>query len=162
MIKKYPWHFIYLIFIIISLTNIMQKLRWISLTDNIVWELTEIEKNNTRLVCKDSPKGSYIKKGDILYNINLYPIKNHIDLKRVTHKLNSNKKTARYTVERNELDKIQMIDINRKYTPSYYYLMVFPGIIFVLLTLNILNINLKQADVIKIPRIFCLHESRTT
>ncbi len=156
MIKKYPWHFIYLIFIIISLTNIMQKLRWISLTDNIVWELTEIEKNNTRLVCKDSPKGSYIKKGDILYNINLYPIKNHIDLKRVTHKLNSNKKTARYTVERNELDKIQMIDINRKYTPSYYYLMVFPGIIFVLLTLNILNINLKQADVIKIPRIFHL------
>ncbi len=134
----------------------MQKLRWNTPTDAIDWELTKITDNETRLVCKKAPEGSNISKGDILFNINKYPIKNHIDLYRVIQKLSQLKKTPLYTIERNELDKIRTLQSMNKFTPSYYYLMVFSGIIFVILTLNILNINLKQENMIKIPSIFHL------
>jgi len=154
MIKKYPWHFIYLVFIIISLTNIMQKLRWSSPTDGIKWELKKINKKEALLVCENSPKNSEIHKGDILNSINLYPIKNKIDLSRVIHQVSKNKLTLKYNVERNELDITCFADIKKEYTPSYYYLMVFTGIIFILLTLNILNTNLKPNIVIKIPKLF--------
>jgi len=157
MIKKYPWHFVYLIFIIIGLTNIMQKLRWSEPTDGIIWELRQITDTENRLVCKESPENSYINKGDILYSINNYPIKNKIDLKRVILKVSKTKKAPKYNVERNEIDIVRIGEITKKYTPSYYYLLVFSGIIFVLLTLNILNTNFNfKQEHLKIPLIFHL------
>ncbi|MCK4888747.1 MAG: hypothetical protein KAS97_02375, partial [Candidatus Aminicenantes bacterium] len=75
MIKKYPWHFIFLIFVIFSLTNIFQKIQWKTRTDNIVW----IETTDG-LVCKKAPPETGIKRGDILFTINKYMVRDKIDL----------------------------------------------------------------------------------
>ena len=77
MIKKYPWHFIFALFILISLTNIFQKLKWSSASDNIVWENSE-----KGLVCLSAAQNSPIKPGDILLAVNKYTIANKIDLLR--------------------------------------------------------------------------------
>ena len=81
MIKKYPWHFIYLIFVIICLTNIFQKLKWNAPTDNILWR-----ESSTGLECVDSPRESLIKPGDILLTINKYVVSSKIALFRIIQK----------------------------------------------------------------------------
>ena len=50
MIKKYPWHFIFALFILISLANIFQKLKWSSVSDHLVWE-----NSDQGLVCAVGP-----------------------------------------------------------------------------------------------------------
>jgi len=145
MIKKYRWYFIYLIFIILSLTNIFQKLQWNSTTDNIKWEQTE-----NGLMCLNSPSNSSIKKGDILLTINKYIVKTNIDRERII----KTAKYCRYEIERNGLLNNFGIDIINEYTPVSYYILVFSGLLFILLTLNILNTNLKQPNYILSPTIF--------
>ncbi len=145
MIKKYHWYFIYLIFIILALTNIFQKLQWSSSTDNIRWEQTE-----NGLMCINSPSDSPIKKGDTLLTINKYIIETNINRERIIKK----RKYCRYEIERNGLLNNVGIDIINKHTPFSYYILAFSGILFILLTLNILNANLKQPNHILTPPIF--------
>ena len=61
MIKKYPWHLIFALLILISLANLFQKLKWSSVSDHLVWENSE-----HGLVCVSAPAGSQVKPGDIL------------------------------------------------------------------------------------------------
>jgi len=147
MIKKYPWHFIYLIFVIISLANIFQKLQWSTPTDNIFWENT-----SEGLRCLSAPSEISIKKGDILLTVNKYIIKTNIDLNRII----STRKYCRYEIEHNGIIKNVGINIVNKYTPLTYYILVFSGILSILLTLNLLNANLKQSQDFHSPKIFFL------
>ncbi len=147
MIKKYPWHFVYLIFVIISLANIFQKLRWSMPTDNISWVATE-----QGLQCAHAPKDSAVKPGDILLTVNKYIVKEITDLYRIL----GSRKYHRYEIERNSLIKNVGIDVVNGYTPVSYYIMVFSGLLFILLTLNILNADLKQPKDFSPPPIFFL------
>lgn len=147
MIKKYPWHFVYLIFVLICLGNIFQKLKWSAPTDNISWK-----KTGVGLECVDSPKNSPIKKGDILLTVNKFIVSSKIDLGRVIEK----RTYCRYEIERKGLLKNIGIDIVNKYTPFSYYILVFSGILSILLTLNILNANLIQNLDFQSPKIFFL------
>ncbi|MCK5058010.1 MAG: PAS domain-containing protein [Candidatus Aminicenantes bacterium] len=135
MIKKYPWHFVYLVFIILALTNIFQKLEWKFPTDGIRWEST-----TQGLVCVKAPKDSPIKKDDILITVNKFIVTDIIDLNRVIRE----KKLCRYEIERDEILKNELVDIFYKFTPPSYYILVFSGLILILLTLRVLNTSLKQ------------------
>ncbi len=145
MIKKYPWHFIFLIFVIFSLTNIFQKIQWKTRTDNIVW----IESSDG-LVCKTAPKETGIKSGDILFTINKYVVKDKIDLARVIE----NKEICIYEIERDDLLKRSDIDITFRYTPTLYYILVLSGVLMLFMTLMILNSNLKKGEGIITPKKF--------
>jgi len=147
MIKKYPWHFIFLIFVIFSLTNIFQKIQWKTRTDNIVW----IETTDG-LVCKKAPPETGIKKGDILFTINKYIVRDKIDLARVIE----NKAICIYEIERDDLLKRNDIDIIFRYTPSFYYILVLSGVLMLFMTLMILNSNLKKGEGIITPKKFYL------
>jgi len=145
MIKKYPWHFIFALFILISLTNIFQKLKWSSASDNIVWENSE-----KGLVCLSAAQNSPIKPGDILLAVNKYTIANKIDLLRAIEQRNY----CRYEIERQGILQNVGIDINLVFTPFSYYILVFVGILSILLTLGILNAHIKQETLFPPPQIF--------
>jgi signal transduction histidine kinase len=135
MIKKNPWYFAFLIFVILCLANIFQKLQWQMPTDNIAWE-----ESAEGLICLKAPKDSPLKKGDILSAVNNYEIKNIIDLNRVIAK----KKFCRYEIERDGIFTGVVVDISTRHTPLSYYILVFSGVIMIILTLRILNINLEE------------------
>ncbi len=145
MIKKYPWHFIFALFILISLANIFQKLKWSSATDNLVWESTE-----QGLVCRSAPANSQVKEGDILLAVNKYLIGSRIDLLRSIEGRNY----CRYEIERQGILKNIGVDIDPVFTPFSYYILVFVGILAILLTLGVLNIFVKQATLFPPPQVF--------
>ena len=145
MIKKYPWHFIFALFILISLTNIFQKLKWSSATDHIVWENSE-----KGLVCYSSAPNSPIKPGDILLAVNKYTISTMIDLMRSIEQRNY----CRYEIESQGILKNVGVDIDPYYTPFFYYILVFVGILSILLTLGILNVHIKKETLFPPPQIF--------
>jgi two-component system NtrC family sensor kinase len=147
MIKKYPWHFIFALFILISLTNIFQKLKWSSASDNIVWENTE-----KGLVCLSAAQNSPIKPGDLLLAVNKYTISNKIDLLRSIEQRNY----CRYEIESQGILKNVGVDINQAVTPFSYYILVFVGILSILLTLGVLNVYIKQETLFPPPQIFFL------
>jgi hypothetical protein len=145
MIKKYPWHFIFALFILISLANIFQKLKWSSASDHLVWESTD-----HGLVCVEAPASSQVKPGDILLAVNKYSIANRIDLLRSI----AGRNYCRYEIERQGILKNVGIDIDPVFTPFSYYILVFVGILAILLTLGILNIYVKQATLFPPPQSF--------
>jgi two-component system NtrC family sensor kinase len=145
MIKKYPWHFIFALFILISLTNIFQKLKWSSTSDNMVWENSE-----KGLVCVSAEQNSPIKPGDILLAVNKYTISNKTDLLRALEQRNY----CRYEIESQGILKNVGIDINPVFTPFSYYILVFVGILSILLTLGILNAHIRQETLFPPPQIF--------
>jgi two-component system NtrC family sensor kinase len=145
MIKKYPWHFIFALFILISLTNIFQKLKWSSASDGIVWENSE-----KGLVCFSSAQNSPIKPGDILLAVNKYTINNKIDLLRSIVERNY----CRYEIESQGILKNVGVDIHQVFTPFSYYILVFVGILAILLTLGILNVHIKQETLFPPPQVF--------
>ena len=127
MIKKYPLHFIFLIFVIFSLTNIFQKLQWRTSTDNIKWVETM-----GGLVCEKAPTETGIKSGDILFSINKYVIKNKIDLARAIE----TREICIYEVEREDLLKRADIDIKFRYTPAFYYILVLSGVLMLYINVS--------------------------
>jgi len=145
MIKKYPWHFVFAVFILISLTNIFQKLKWSSTSDNIVWENSE-----KGLVCVSAAANSPVKPGDILLAVNKYTINNKIDLLRSLEQKNY----CRYEIESEGILKNVGIDIHPVFTPFSYYILVFVGILCILLTLGILNVHIKQVTLFPPPQLF--------
>jgi two-component system NtrC family sensor kinase len=145
MIKKYPWHFIFALFILVSLANIFQKLKWSSASDHLVWESTE-----RGLVCTSAPANSQVKAGDILLAVNKYLVNSPIDLLRSI----AGRNYCRYEIERQGILKNVGVDIDPVFTPFSYYLLVFVGILAILLTLGILNIYVKQATLFPPPQIF--------
>lgn len=147
MIRKYPWHFVYLIFVVICLSNIFHKLKWSTPTDMITWTQTD-----QGLQCASSPEQSPIRPGDILLTVNKYVIHSRIDLQRVI----VHRHYCRYEIEREGLLKVIGTDIIRKYTPVFYYILVFSAIIFILLTLNLLNARLVQQKEASDPPSFFL------
>jgi len=147
MIRKYPWHFVYLIFVIICLSNIFQKLKWSSPTDMINWQVTD-----KGLQCVSAPDSGPIRPGDILLTVNKYVVQNRIDLQRIIQ----DRHYCRYEIEREGLLKVVGIDIVRRYTPISYYILVFSAIIFILLTLNLLNARLVRKKESQTPSSFFL------
>ncbi|MBN2345295.1 MAG: hypothetical protein JXO51_02820 [Candidatus Aminicenantes bacterium] len=145
MIKKYPWHFIYAVFILLSLANIFQKLRWSSASDRLVWE-----GSDQGLVCRSAPPENQVKPGDILLAVNKYAINNRIDLLRAI----AGRNYCRYEIERQGILKNVGVDIHAVFTHFSYYILVFVGILSVLLTLGILNVYVKQATLFPPPKIF--------
>jgi two-component system NtrC family sensor kinase len=147
MIKKYPWHFIFALFILISLANLFQKLKWSSVSDHLVWE-----NSDHGLICVTAPANSQIKPGDILLAVNKYSVNNKIDLLRSI----AGRNYCRYEIERQGILKNVGIDIDPVFTPISYYFLVFVGILSILLTLGILNMYIKQATLFPPPQIFFL------
>lgn len=145
MIKKNPWYFAFLIFVILCLANIFQKLQWDVPTDNIVWE-----GSKEGLICIESPEDSPIKKDDILLTVDKYIVINKIDLNRVM----ALRKHCVYELEREGVLKHISIDISTRYTPVSYYILVFSGIIMVMLTLRILNLFLQEKKGFSPPSLF--------
>lgn len=145
MIKKYLWHFIFALFILISLANLFQKLKWSSVSDHLVWESTE-----QGLVCVSAPANSQVKPGDILLAVNKYSVNNRIDLLRSI----AGRNYCRYEIERLGILKNVGVDIDPVFTPFSYYILVFIGILAILLTLGILNMHVKQATLFPPPQIF--------
>jgi two-component system NtrC family sensor kinase len=145
MIKKYPWHFIFAVLILISLANIFQKLKWSSASDHLAWESSE-----RGLVCASAPANSQVKEGDILLAVNKYSIASLIDLQRSI----AGRNYCRYEIERQGILKNVGVDIDPVFTPFFYYLLVFVGILTILLTLGILNVYVKQATLFPPPQIF--------
>jgi two-component system, NtrC family, sensor kinase len=147
MIKKYPWHIIFLVFVIVCLANIFQKLTWHTPTDNLQWANTE-----DGLVCISAPEGHAVKKDDLLLTVENYIVHSEIDLNRIIWK----EKYARYEIERNGLLKNVGVDIATRYSPLSYYILAFCGILFILLTLRLLNITLLHKKGFSPPNIFFL------
>jgi signal transduction histidine kinase len=147
MIRKYPWHFVYALFILISLANIFQKLKWSSDSDQLHWEATE-----HGLVCRAAPAGSQVRPGDILLAVNKYLVHGPIDLQRAI----SGRNYCRYEIERDGILRNVGVDINPVFTPFSYYVLVFVGILAVLLTLGVLNVYVKQATLFPPPQVFFL------
>ncbi|MBE0665715.1 MAG: hypothetical protein IH584_07800, partial [Candidatus Aminicenantes bacterium] len=145
MIKRYLWHFIFALFILISLANLFQKLKWSSVSDHLVWGNSE-----QGLVCVSAPANSQVKPGDILLAVNKYSVNNRIDLLRSI----SGRNYCRYEIERLGILKNVGVDINPVFTPFSYYILVFIGILSILLTLGILNMHVKQATLFPPPQIF--------
>ncbi len=145
MIKKYPWHFIFALFILISLANLFQKLKWSSVSDHLVWE-----NSDHGPICLSAPANSQIKPGDILLAVNKYSVSNKIDLLRSI----AGRNYCRYEIERQGILKNIGIDIDPVFTPISYYFLVFVGILSILLTLGILNMHVKQATLFPPPKIF--------
>lgn len=151
MIKKYPWHVVYLIFVVLCLVNIFQKLKWSAPTDNIVWEVTP-----QGLACVYAPENSPIKEGDLLLTVQKNIVKDKIDLNRMIEKASETRNNCFYEIERDGLAKVEIVDISTKSTPFTYYILVFSGIILILLTLRILNFNLKKKRGFSPPAYFYL------
>lgn len=139
MIKKHFWRILYLIFVIFCLINIFEKLWWSAPTDNILWKPAP---EGEGLVCVEAPENSPIKKGDTVLTVNKFVITNVIDLNRVIRQRKT--KTATYEIERDGILRKLPVDIATKYTPFSYYILAFSGILLILLTLSILNTNLKK------------------
>jgi len=147
MIKRYPWHVVYLIFVVLCLTNIFQKLKWSGPTDYIEWQQTP-----DGLVCKKSPTDSQILKGDILLRVNKYVIANKIDLSRILiDRTQKKKRILQYEIERNGISKLFPIEAGTRYTPFSYYALVFSGLLLIFLSLRILNTHSKKRDGISPP-----------
>jgi len=152
MRKKYFWHFVFLIFIIFSLANLFQKLKWTAPTDNITWHTGE-----NGLICLKAPGDSLIKPGDILLTINDYRIKSKLDLNRVIQlTATPSRNICKYEVERAGLLQLTFIPISKKTTSISYYILVFCGLFFTLITLNILNTNIKYKTRLTPPAIYYL------
>jgi len=151
MIKKYPWHVVFFIFVILSLVNIFQKLKWSAPTDNVVWELTP-----NGLTCTYAPEDSPLKENDLLLTINKFIITDKVDLNRAIEHAVENRKHCIYEIERDGLLKSVGVDIATKYTSFSYYILVFSGILLILLTLRILNFNLKKKRGFSPPAYFYL------
>jgi two-component system NtrC family sensor kinase len=151
MIKKYPWHVVYLIFVVLCLANIFQKLKWSAPTDNISWETTP-----AGLACVYAPENSPIKEGDLLLTVQKNIVNNKIDLNRVIEKAIETRNNCIYEIERDGLAKTEIVDISTKSTPFSYYILVYSGIILILLTLRILNFNLKKKRGFSPPTYFYL------
>jgi signal transduction histidine kinase len=145
MIRKYPWHFIFALFILISLANIFQKLKWSSVSDHLAWN-----NSDQGLVCAAAPANSQIKPGDILLAVNKYSVSNRIDLLRAI----TGRNYCRYEIERQGILKNVGVDIDPVFTPFSYYILVFIGILSILLTLGVLNMYVKQATLFPPPQIF--------
>ena len=151
MIKKYPWHVVYLIFVVLCLVNIFQKLKWSAPTDNLVWETTP-----EGLACVYAPENSPIKEGDLLLTVQKFVVNTKIDLNRAIEKVIEKRNNCIYEIERDGLAKTEIVDISTKSTPFTYYILVFSGIILILLTLRILNFNLKKKRGFSPPAYFYL------
>lgn len=147
MIKKSPWYLVFLIFVILCLVNIFQKLNWHAPTDNAVWA-----DHPDGLVCLRAPEDGEIKKGDILFAVNKFEVKSQVDLYRAI----TGQKFCPYTIERDGLSKTVGVSISTRYTPLTYYILVFSGIIMILLSLRILNITLEAKKGFSPPSIFYL------
>jgi signal transduction histidine kinase len=150
MIKKYPWHIVYLIFVILCLVNIFQKLKWNAPTDNIEWSDTA-----EGLVCLSAPEESPVKEGDILHTASNYIVTDKIDLHRVLRD-KWNKGYCRYEIERKGILRNVGVDIATKYTPFFYYILAFCGILLILLSLRLLNINFMHKKGFSPPNTFYL------
>lgn len=135
MLKKNPWYFAFLIFVILCLANIFQKMQWQSPTDEVQWA-----QARDGLICSQAPEGSPLRKGDILVAVNKFIIKNQIDLLRAIGSI----KFCRYEIERNGIITTVSVDIHTKYTPLTYYILVFSGVMMILLSLRILNITIER------------------
>jgi len=145
MKKKYLWHIVFSLFVLISLANIFQKLRWSENTDNILWKQTE-----KGLVCIKNSQNNLIKKDDLLISADQFSVKTIIDLKRII----KSKKYLIYDIERNGRLLNIGIEISKKYTEFSYYILAFIGIIALLLTLRVYNATLKKETLIKNPSLF--------
>ncbi len=146
-VRKYSWHFIFAAFILVSLANIFQKLKWSSVTDHVTWETTA-----QGLVCRSAPADSQVQPGDILLAVNKYLVNNRIDLLRSI----ADRNYCRYEIEREGILKNVGIDIDPIFTPFSYYILVFVGILAVLLTLGILNVYVRQSTLFPPPQSFFL------
>ncbi|MCP5103234.1 MAG: hypothetical protein GY950_07645 [bacterium] len=145
MIKKYPWYFTFLIFVILCLANIFLKLQWHAPTDNIQWGMS-----GDKVVCLEAPDDCPVQKGDILETIDKFVVKNRVDVRRAI----TRKKVCRYEIERNGFLTTVGVEIATRYTPLSYYILVFSGILMLLLSLRILNINLKEKKGFSPPSTF--------
>lgn len=142
---KYLWHLVFAVFILATLANIFQKLKWSSVTDHISWETTP-----QGLVCRAAPADSQVRPGDILLAVNKYLVANRIDLLRSI----SGRNYCRYEIERQGILKNVGLDIDPVFTPFSYYILVFVGILTMLLTLGILNVYVRQSTLFPPPRNF--------
>jgi signal transduction histidine kinase len=131
---------------ILSLINIYLKINWNEPTDKVEWKKIN---NNITCVKSDNPE---IKPGDILHIINDYNITEVADI----HRILLNKEIYNYEIERNNDISNFIINIRRKFTPFPYYILVFSGILFILLTLKIINMSLKKKIGFDAPRLFYL------
>lgn len=144
---KYLWYFIFALFILASLANIFQKLKWSSVTDHIAWEAT-----SQGLVCQAAPEDSQVRPGDILLAVNKYLVASRIDLLRSI----AGRNYCRYEIERQGILKNVGVDIDPVFTPFSYYILVFVGVLTMLLTLGILNVYVRQSTLFPPPRNFFL------
>jgi two-component system, NtrC family, sensor kinase len=145
MIRKYPWHFVFAIFVILSLANIFQKLRWSAPSDDIVWD-----DSDRGLVCISAPTNHPVASGDLLVTVNNYIIRDKTDLLRVIEQ----KKYCIYEIERQGILKNIGIDIINRFTPLSYYVLAFIGIVFILLSLGVLNIFNRRESFFSPPPVF--------
>ncbi|HOW44050.1 MAG TPA: ATP-binding protein [Candidatus Aminicenantes bacterium] len=143
--RQYIWHFMFAAFILLSLANIFQKLKWSSATDHIAWE-----PGPQGLVCRSAPAGGQVRPGDILLAVNKYQVGGRIDLLRAI----AGRNYCRYEIERDGILKNVGVDIDPVFTPFSYYILVFVGILSVLLTLGILNVYVRQATLFPPPQVF--------
>ena len=147
MTKRYSWHIIFALFVVLCLSNIFQKIKWNGVSDNITWE-----PSSNGLICLAAPANSLIKPGDTLLSVNNYAIGSKIDLLRIIE----NRNYCRYEVEREGILKNIGVDITPKFTSFSYYIMAFIGILFLLLTLGLLNNSIKPQAYFSPPPVFLI------
>lgn len=147
IIKKYRWYLVYLVFVVLCLANIFQKLTWNESTDGILWK-----KTKDGLICVEAPEESPIKINDLLFSVQKHTITDIVDLYRVIR----NRRGCIYVIERDGLKKFISVDITTRFTPFYYYILAFSGILLILLSLRLLNTTLKRRRGFEPPTVFYL------
>lgn len=156
MIRKYSWHFLFLLFIILALINLFQKVKVLHPSDDIVWqEVTTGQSADTKLVCVSAPEHTGILPGDRLWEINEIEVKNHIDLMRIWERENFFKYLISRDREGGRWRTFNISVVNQPTDPAYFIL-VFAGIMSLLLSLRILSTTITTQVSLSAPPSFYL------
>ncbi len=147
MIRKYSWHLLFLLFIILALINLFQKVQANHFSDEILWQQTE-----SGLVCLNAPTHTGIEAGDRLLDINEITVHTQIDLLRIWE----NDTFFKYLVLRGGRYRTFNINIQSVPTDSAYFIMAFAGIIALLLSLRILSTAMTTQTFLRAPPTYYL------
>jgi len=147
MIRKYAWHFLFLLFIILALINLFQKVQAHQLCDDIIWKET-----SSGLICIKAPIHTGIEPGDRLLDINEIAVKTEIDMMRIWE----GDTFFKYLVDRGGRTRTFNINIQSLPTDPSYFILAFAGIMSLLLSLRILSTTMTSQITLRAPPVYYL------
>lgn len=147
MIRKYSWHLFFLLFIVLGLINLFQKVQAHQFSDEINWKETD-----SGLICENAPAHTGIESGDRLLDINEMAVQSRIDMMRIWE----SDTFFKYLVDRGGRFRTFNISIQSIPTDASYFILVFSGIMALLLSLRILSTSITTQTFLSAPPLYYL------